>query len=308
VPGNGLPLLADGADPYFLTKMKTLNTLLLLLCSLMAAAQPSGALTAEQIVDASIAFCGGEARIAQVQTSSINYLMTQPDQSTAIVTEKRKTGGKYVQSVLSKTYLPQTTFFDGKKISSVDGSSLRHVDNPALVGEIKLKTYAQIQYGYKMLRFALARLPDKKFENFDCYVVGAKADGGYTTLNFFDKTNFRLLMVVYPNGNKSLMINYAFKEGVLFNSYIVNTFPGPAENRGGCAGNGYAALAARAQKAESRPDGTGLPAGRTGTYPRIAGVDPARLQAPQCLCHAGRPADPPGRRGTTVQCAGAFAH
>lgn len=106
--------------------MKTLNTPLLLLCAVMAAAQPSGALTAEQIVDASIAFCGGEARIAQIQSSSINYLLTQPDQSTAIITEKRKTGKKYVQSVLSMTHQPQTTFFNGKKLSTDTRCSATH--------------------------------------------------------------------------------------------------------------------------------------------------------------------------------------
>jgi hypothetical protein len=33
-------------------------------------------------------------------------------------------------------------------------------------------------------------------------------------------------MVVYPNGNKSAMIEYIVKDDVLFNSHIVNTFAG----------------------------------------------------------------------------------
>lgn len=31
-------------------------------------------------------------------------------------------------------------------------------------------------------------------------------------------------MIIYPNGNKSVLIEYVFKDGVLFNSRIMNTF------------------------------------------------------------------------------------
>ncbi|MDO1449661.1 hypothetical protein Q0590_25515 [Rhodocytophaga aerolata] len=204
--------------------MKILNTLILFLFSVLAIGQPSDALTAAQIVDSSLSFCGGEKQIAQIHSSTITYLLIQPDKSTAIITEKRKTGNKYVQSILSMTHVPQTTYFDSKKLTSVNGSSLIQVDDLQMMEEIKLKTYAQIQFGYKMLGYQLSRLADKKFQNFDCYVITAKSSTGYTTMNFFDKTNFRLLMVAYPNGNKSLMIDYTIKDSVLFNSYIINTF------------------------------------------------------------------------------------
>jgi hypothetical protein len=62
-------------------------------------------------------------------------------------------------------------------------------------------------------------------------VVNARANNGYTTVNFFDKTNFRLLMVAYPNENKSLMIDYVFKDNILFNSHIVNTFQNSDETQ-----------------------------------------------------------------------------
>ncbi|MEB2774484.1 hypothetical protein SYJ56_04155 [Algoriphagus sp. D3-2-R+10] len=204
--------------------MKILNTLILLLLSVIALGQSTDELTAEQILDSSIVFCGGEKRIAEIESSSVNYLLVQPDKSTAVVTEKRKSGQKYVQSILSMTHVPQTTFFDGKKLSKVNGSSVIQVDNIKSIEEIKLRTYNQVQYGYKMLNYKLTRLSDKKFQHFDCFVIDAEADNGYITTNFFDKTDFRLLMVIYPNGNKSLMIDYFFKDSVLFNSHIVNTF------------------------------------------------------------------------------------
>ena len=90
------------------------------------------------------------------------------------------------------------------------------------VEEIKLQTYNQIQYGYKELSYSLERLDDQKFSSFDCYVISATAKNGYKTLNYFDKTNFRLIMVVYPKGNKSLLMEYVFRDSVLFNTKILN--------------------------------------------------------------------------------------
>jgi hypothetical protein len=201
---------------YFITLSFILPTLLF--------GQNREDLTASQIVDSSLSFCSGELRISKIESSRINYLLIQPDQTTAIINDQLRTGKKYVQCILSKTNSPQTTFFNGEKISRVDGNSIIHITDLQSKEEVKLKTYNQIQYAYKQLKYQLTRLPDQKFKNFDCFVVNAKADNGYTTMNFFDKTNFRLLMVAYPNGNKSAMIEYIFKDSVLFNSQIVNTF------------------------------------------------------------------------------------
>jgi hypothetical protein len=192
-------------------------------------AQNKKELTASQIMDSSLVFCGGEFKIAKIKSSKINYLLIQPDQTTAIINEQLKTGEKYVQCVLSKTHSPQTTFFNGERISRVNGDSVIHVANIQSKEEIRLKTYNQIQYGYKQLNYNLSRLPDQKFKNFDCFVINARAISGYSTINYFDKTNFRLLMVAYPNGNKSAMIEYIFKDSVLFNSHIVNTSPDTEE-------------------------------------------------------------------------------
>jgi hypothetical protein len=211
--------------------MKSFKTIIFLLVPFIGLGQTANKLKAEQILDASIAFCGGEKRIADLESSDITYLLIQPDESTAIIAEKRKTGQKYVQSILSTEHVPQTTFFNNSRFTRVDGSSVIQVEDPEAMEEMKLKTYNQIQYGYKALGYELTRLPDQKFQYFDCYVVNAKAGNGYTTMNFFDKTNFRLLMVVYPNGNKSLMVKYLFKDNILFNSQIINTFPNSEEKQ-----------------------------------------------------------------------------
>ncbi|MDN3584162.1 hypothetical protein QWZ17_25000 [Mucilaginibacter flavus] len=187
-------------------------------------AQNQEKLTASQIVDSSLVFCGGELQISKINSAQITYLVTEPNDSTEVVHDKLKTGEKYVQCMLSKTYLPQTIFFDGEKISKVDGSSVTQITDIESKEEVKLKTYSLIQYGYKKLNYQLSRLPDHKFENADCFVVEAKAQNGYTTTNFFDKKNYRLIMVIYPNGNKSVLMDYVFKDGILVNSKIGNSF------------------------------------------------------------------------------------
>src|SRR5438105_4971827 len=120
--------------------MKTFTTIIFLLSSGFLLGQGADNLTARQILDSSIQFSGGENRIKEIKTSSINYLLVQPDKSTAIINEKTKTGEKYVQSVLSKTHLSQTTFFNGKVVSRINGSSLVKTDSLEKIEEVKLKT------------------------------------------------------------------------------------------------------------------------------------------------------------------------
>lgn len=187
-------------------------------------AQKQDKLTASQIVDSSLVFCGGELEISKINSAEISYLVIEPNGSAETVHYKLKTGEKYVQCMLSKTYMPQTMFFNGEKISKVNGDSVTHITDLESKEEVKLKTYSLIQYGYKKLNYRLSRLPDHKFENVDCFVVNATAQNGYEITNFFDKKNYRLVMVVYPNGNKSVMMDYVFKDGILFNSKVANTF------------------------------------------------------------------------------------
>ena len=178
-------------------------------------------LTAAQILDKSIQFCGQHEAKARM---AMTYALFLPDSSKAIVDEKRIHGEQYSQSIMSPDHISQTHFFNGKRWTKVNGNSIIHVDNLEHIEEVKLKSYLNLQVGYKALNYKLERLEDKKFINFDCYVLSAKSENGYATLNFFDKSNFRLLMVMYPNGNKSLMIDYERRDSVLINTHIVNTF------------------------------------------------------------------------------------
>ena len=209
--------------------MRILTLLFILFAATAVCGQSKADLTAAEILDASIAFCGGEKRLADLESSSLNYLLIQPDQSTATVIEKRKTGKQFMQSTLAKDYVPQTTFSNGSKWTVVNGGSIIHTEEAAALEAAQLKTFSQIPYGYKILGYELTRLPDKQFKHMDCYVLDVKAPDGYITTNYFDKTNFRLTMIIYPNGNKSLVTDYTFKDSILYNKRILNTFRGSDE-------------------------------------------------------------------------------
>lgn len=206
--------------------IKTINTILILLQAALLYSQSQDALTAVQILTSSIEFCGGEKRLSGIKTTELTYLYVGSDNTIATIAEKRETGKKYTQSILSKELVPQTTIFNGKVMTKIEGSAVMRYEEIEKIEEIKLRTYNNIQYGYKELKYNLIRLPDEKFKNFDCYVIQVTAKNGYSTTNFFDKTNYRLLMIVYPNDDKSLMIEYNFKDSVLFNSLILNNGAG----------------------------------------------------------------------------------
>ncbi|MBC7863081.1 MAG: hypothetical protein IAF38_08900 [Bacteroidia bacterium] len=198
----------------------------LLLLETKILGQTNNNLTPQQILDSSISFCGGQKRITNIKTSDLTYGLTLPDKSMATLSRKIKTGQKYMQSILSWKHAPTTIFYDGKKLTKVEDSLVKQMDDATSVEHAELETYNQIQYAYKVLKYKLIRQADKKFEYVDCYVVDAIDGKGDTITNFFDKTNFRLTMVIYPNGDKSIMTKYIFKDSVLFNSQIINTYRG----------------------------------------------------------------------------------
>lgn len=212
--------------------MKSLFNIFFLLFTIgNISAQQIDSLTASEILDKSIKFCGGEKNIKKIENTELSYVYLTDNDNKVSISDKVVCGKKYSQSILSYDYQSQSTFFDGNVLSRVDGDNIKHVSEITKVEEIKLKTYNQVQFGYVEEGYELTRMEDERFNHFDCYVVKATAKSGYSTVNFFDKTNFRLLMIVYPNGGKSCMIKYKFVDDVLFNSTILNITPEKEQQR-----------------------------------------------------------------------------
>ncbi len=178
--------------------------------------------SAQQIIDHSIAYSGGEAALSQIGTLELIYLHLDPEGKSASIVEKRKNNTHLTQSIISQNNDSQTTFYDGKSIVWVRGKSLKKFQDAARP-EIKLKAFSNLLYGYQRLGYSYNRLKDEKFENFDCYVVEAKNADGFATVNFFDKSNFRHLMTIFPNGNKLLATEDSVYDGVRINKHVLET-------------------------------------------------------------------------------------
>lgn len=201
---------------------KTVKLLIILFGVQIGFSQSVSNLTAEQIINSSIEQIGGLQKIQSIKTSELAYAFINSDEETASIIEKRNIGNYFTQSILSKQHLSQTTFFNGKKIVKIEGDSINEYNLDKIKDEIELKTYNHIQYGYKELDFSLKRLPDEDFQNFDCYVVKAESKNGYVTINFFDKSSFKLVMIVFPSGDKSLLIEQIEKDKIQYNAHILN--------------------------------------------------------------------------------------
>jgi hypothetical protein len=178
--------------------------------------------SAQDILEKSIDFCGGIKNISKIKSTSLVYELGLKDSSLASIIIKREISNKYTRSFISEKHSPSSMQFDGSELTIINAENKRIVNDINSIEEIKLQTYNHPQIGYKELNYSLKRLEDQKFNYFDCFVVRATAKNGYITLNYFDKTNFRLLMIIYPKGNKSLLQEFVFKDSVLFNSRILN--------------------------------------------------------------------------------------
>lgn len=201
-------------------KQRYLFTLLFLGVFFQTLAQSN--LTGEDIINKSIEFCGGKENLSKIKSSNLIYDFYTSDDSHASLIIKREISKSYMRTVLSQKHIASSMHYYNLTLTLINGEEKKVISDINKIEEIKLQTYNQPQYGYKELSYKFKRLDDQKFSHFDCYTVSATDKNGYTTLNYFDKTNFRLIMIIYPNGNKSILMEYEFKDNVLFNTQIIN--------------------------------------------------------------------------------------
>lgn len=130
---------------------------------------------------------------------------------------KKEPGKNFISSALSKTHTSPTTVFN---IGKTTGNQQAQPGNS---DELRFQTYLLPEDAYLKMNFTLERQEDQKFSYFDCYVVMAVSPNkNYVTLNYYDKTNFRLLMTIYPTGRKTLYKEYTFKDSILVHTEILH--------------------------------------------------------------------------------------
>lgn len=211
-------------------RITTIITVLVLVC-VHAKGQSNDSLTADQIVEKSIQYIGNAADIEKIKTVESSYCYYQSEKNFISIIEKRTVGQSYMHCILSKKHYPKTTIINNNEACVIENDKITHILDEDKLAIMALKTYTHIQLGYKRLGFTYERLADDDFKNYNFYVVKASNKTGYKTLNYFDKTNFKLLMVIYPNGNRSLEVEDTLINGIKFNKRIINNENGEITER-----------------------------------------------------------------------------
>lgn len=180
-------------------------------------------ITAQEIVQRAINKNGGDVQLDSLNSVEFISQIITPNNDTLSFAAKRKDFNKYFISTLSTTHENSSTIYNNGKAAIIKSETVQQIIDPLMLEELLLQCYISINYGYKKLGYKLNRLDDQKFDYFDCYVVMAESPLGRKTLNYYDKKTDNLIMIIYPNQNKSLFIDNYQSKGITCPSKILMT-------------------------------------------------------------------------------------
>lgn len=178
-------------------------------------------LTANQIIQRAIDSSGGDKIFDLVKNvETISQIVTSKG-DTLYFSVKRMGFDKYYISSLSLGYTNTTTVYNKGKAALISNENAQEILDPLKLEELQLQSYIFLEYGYKKLGYTLKREADQKFQNFDCFVVLASSPLGRTTINYYDKKTGNLIMIIYPNLNKLVFIDFYKAKGITCPSKIL---------------------------------------------------------------------------------------
>lgn len=204
-----------------LTKRFFYTAIILFYVSLAYGQNSDKTLTAIQIIQRAIDSSGGDKIFDLVKNSeTISQIVTSKG-DTIYFSVKRMDFDKYYISSLSLGYTNTSTVYNKGKAALISNGNAQQILDPLKLEELQLQSYISLEYGYKKLGYALKREADQKFNNFDCFVVLASSPLGRTTINYYDKKTGTLIMIIYPNLNKSVFIDFYKTKGITCPSNIL---------------------------------------------------------------------------------------
>jgi hypothetical protein len=178
-------------------------------------------LTAEQIIQRAIDSSGGDQAFSLIKNAeSISQIITSKG-DTLSFSVKRMNFDKYYISSLSLGYVNTTTVYNKGKAALISNQNAQQILNPLKLEELQLQAYISLDYGYKKLGYILERQDDQKFQAFDCFVVLASSPLGRVAANYYDKKTGRPIMIIYPNLNKSVFIDFYKTKGITCPSHTL---------------------------------------------------------------------------------------
>jgi hypothetical protein len=191
-----------------LTNRLFLTVFILFLADFTFAQSTEKVLTADQIIQRAIDSSGGDKAFDLIRNvETISQIVTSKG-DTLSFSVKRMNFDKYYVSTLSLGYANTTTVYNKGRAAITGNQTAKQILDPFKLEELQLQSYISLEYGYKKLGYILERQDDQKFENFDCFVVLVSSQLGRVTINYYDKKTGNLTMIIYPNLNKSVFIDF----------------------------------------------------------------------------------------------------
>lgn len=204
-----------------LTTRLFLTAIIVFFVSLTYGQNSDKTLTASHIIQRAIDSSGGDKIFDLIKNvETISQIVTSKG-DTLYFSVKRMNFDKYYISSLSLGYANTTTVYNKGKAALISNANAQQILDPLKLEELQLQSYISLEYGYKKLGYTLEREADQKFQNFDCFVVLASSPLGRTTINYYDKKTGNLIMIIYPNLNKSIFIDFYKAKGITCPSKIL---------------------------------------------------------------------------------------
>lgn len=178
-------------------------------------------LTANQIIQRAIDSSGGDKIFGLIKNvETISQIVTSKG-DTLYFSVKRMNFDKYYTSSLSMGYVNTTTVYNKGKATLISNQNAQPILDPLKLEELQLQSYISLEYGYKKLGYIFERQDDQKFENFDCFTLLVSSPLGRVTMNYYDKNTGKLIMIIHPNLNKSVFIDFYKANGITSPSKIL---------------------------------------------------------------------------------------
>ncbi len=204
-----------------LTRRLFLTAIIIFFVSFTFGQNSDKTLTADQIIQRAIDSSGGDKIFDFVKNvETISQIVTSKG-DTLSFSVKRMNFDKYYISSLSLGYANTTTVYNKGKAALISNQNAQQILDPLKLEELQLQSYISLEYGYKKLGYTLEKQDDQKFENFDCFTLLVSSPLGRVTINYYDKKTGNLIMIIYPNLNKSVFIDFYKAKGITCPSKIL---------------------------------------------------------------------------------------
>ena len=187
---------------------KLVGLLLFIACLHSHTLAQDKAITANEIIQRAIDSSGGDLKLASLHSVEFITKIVISENEVLSFAIKKKDFNKYYISTLSTSHVNSTTIYNDGRAVIIKNDSAKSITDPLTIEDLRLQCFISIDYGYKKLGYKFTRIDDQKFQNFDCYSVLVESPLGNTTANYYDKKTGRLIMIVYPNGLKSVFIDF----------------------------------------------------------------------------------------------------